>query len=266
MNEDHLIIGAGFLGTVLAKRLEGRVWSTRRKPISELLESQICLDVNQPETWNSLDRFKSVESLNVYCLIPPSKIDLTQLPQCLSKLKHCEVRRAILVSSTVVYGKAAREVDADSEVLLDSPRAEKQYAIEQVWKEQFASESSVVRLAGLYGIGRVIGQNSLLAGNAIGGDANGYLNLIHAEDAASLLQTISHQENTAASELGCDDMPVKRSEYYGKLAALLGVNAPEFVENSARGGNRFCSNTLTKQRTGWQPQYPNSLQAIEDLI
>lgn len=266
MNTNHLIIGAGFLGSVLAKKIENQVWITRRQPSLITKDAQICLDVNQPETWKNLQQLKSLESISLYCLIPPSKIDLAVFSEFLSTLDDYPIQKAILVSSTVVYGQEARIVDADSEVLIDSPRAEKQFAIEQAWQKQFAAKSCVLRLAGLYGLGRVIGQRGINEGDEIGGNPEGFLNLIHAEDAANLIQTVSKQENSSSVELGCDDTPVLRRDYYTKLAELLNAKPPSFSSNVTRGGNRICSNEITKRRTGWQPNYPDSLKAIVELI
>ena len=201
--------------------------------------------------------------MQVYCLVQRSRIDLTILPDFLNHLNSLPCRRCILVSSTVVYGSRERRVDADSEVEPDSERAERQYRIEQLWRSHLAN-AHIVRLAGLYGPGRVIGRQTIRNGEAVRGNADAWLNLVHVDDAASLVKQIASSDGAAEVELGCDGTPVKRKDYYGFLAESLNGPSPSFSGHGDRG--RRCDNRLTIERTGWQPRYTDYRQAISAIL
>ena len=126
--------------------------------------------------------------------------------------------------------------------------------------------TNIVRLAGLYGPGRVIGQAGISQGLKISGSPEAWLNLIHVDDAAALLQRIAEMEMPSLFELGCDGSPVRRKDYYAFLAKRLNVPLPEFNHEPSRGIGRRCDNTLTCKRTAWRPQYKNYQQGINDLI
>ena len=210
-------------------------------------------DLNKAETWHILDEIKS-QKLDLYVLVPPSQIDAESFAEFVSYLRKVPVHKAILASSTVVYGNSEREVDADSKVEIDSVRGERQYAVEQLWRK-LGVNTRIVRFAGLYGPGRIIGKGLVEKGESIPGLSEAWLNLIHVEDAAKLLIKVATAEYAQAVELGCDGKPVKRGEYYSDLARHLNCQPPVFLEDdSVRGRGRRCSNTLTIERTGWQPE------------
>ena len=266
----HLILGCGYLGRHLRQQLLGQpCWFTNRKmtaPVSAPEHRQLCLDINQADSWKALDELGTQRNMVACLMVPPGKIDPAVLPLFLDRLDRLSIKRRILVSSTVVFGQQERVVDADSNVLIDSERARRQYEIEQIWMQD-SEAAHVVRLAGIYGPGRIIGRQSIEDGATIPGNPDGWLNLIHVEDAASLLLQAARQEHVANFELGCDGTPRKRREYYTLLAECLRQPAPRFPsgqEQQPRG--RCCNNELTIARTGWLPQHTDLRQTLEFLI
>lgn len=267
-NTRHLIIGNGYLGSRLRNRLTvAKTWYSHRTSAAaeEGNTTALILDVNKPETWETMTAIAGETDVVAYMLIPPSRIDVAVLPRFLERLDRLPLKRRILASSTVVYGQAERMVDSDSMVLIDSERAHRQHAIENVWMQ--ASQACVVRLAGIYGPGRVIGLQTVRDRQVITGDAGAWLNLIHVDDAAALLHRIAELPATADFELGCDGMPLRRSDYYGMLAELQQLPAPEF-EAGQPGHNpgRRCNNELTIARTGWLPQHTDIRQTVSTII
>ena len=129
----------------------------------------------------------------------------------------------------------------------------------------------VVRLAGLYGPGRVIGMRPLRQGDAIGGDRRALLNLIHVEDAAALLMTVASVGSAASIELGADGRPIPRQEYYEHLARRLGTNVTWSESGTGYGAGRAratraCDIRLTCARTGWHPHYGDFRAVLDALI
>lgn len=257
----HLIIGCGYLGKRLLALLEDQTcWFTNRSQTS--YAHSFLLDINDESTWNNLDILSDEKALIIYCMVPPSQIDLTLFPSFIHRVNSLNTSRCILISSTVVYGNTDRVVDADSDVELDSDRAKRQYQIEQDWLES-NEESCVVRLAGLYGPDRIIGRNTILQGETIKGDPDGWLNLIHVDDAATLVKRIAEMDEPEIIELGCDGVPIKRKDHYAFVAETLDKPLPDFdIEGQERGIGRRCDNKLTIERTGWQPEFKNFKEGL----
>ena len=272
MNSINLIIGCGYLGRRLLPLLHDQhCWYTHRSEnlsgrIEQANTHQLVLDINDKESWRNINLLSETMEVIIYFMVPPSQIDGTLFPDFIQQLNQLDIKRSILVSSTVVYGNVDRIVDASSEVKIDSERAERQYDIEQAWLENMET-GTVIRLAGLYGPDRVIGRSVIINNQTINGDPDGWLNLIHVDDAAQLVKRIGEMDNSESIELGCDGNPVKRREYYSFLAEQLNQAPPTFSHDSnARGLGRRCDNSVTVSRSGWQPIHVDFRKAVTDLI
>ena len=84
--------------------------------------------------------------------------------------------------------------------------------------------SAILRLGGLYGPGRVPYLDQLRAGESIPAPSVGWLNLIHVDDAATIVvavdQWLASRESSDAPHVFCvsDGAPVQRRDYYGEVA------------------------------------------------
>lgn len=261
----HFIIGCGYLGKQLLTLLGNQIcFFTTRSPPSN--PHSIFIDINNRDSWDNLRVLSEEQGLVIYFMVPPSQIDLKIFPEFLKKLSKLKIQRCVLVSSTVVYGNSDRVVDADSKVEIDNERAQRQYQIEQEWIVNL-NNAFIVRLAGIYGPKRIIGKTQIMQSEAIKGDPDGWLNLIHVDDAANLLKRGCELEQPEQIELGCDGTPIKRKEYYNFLAKQLNQDSANFSQNvTSRGTGRRCDNKITIERTGWQPQYTDFRQALVKLI
>ena len=270
--EAYVIIGCGYLGHRLKNLLQGHTcYFTRRTATdvdanSDNAHSNLLLDINQPDSWSSLQSLQNEQNIIAYIMVPPSKIDIDGFPLFLQQLDSLPLARRILISSTVVYGQAERDVDADSEVMIDNQRAERQYQIEQLWMQQ-CEQACVLRLAGIYGPGRIIGKRVINEQQRINGNARAWLNLIHVDDAARLSLCLAGLPQPAAYELGCDGNPLLREDYYACLAELLKRPAPEFeTSDMINGRGRRCSNAVTVARTGWRPVYTDIKNNLSEIL
>ena len=262
-----LIVGAGYLGRVVARRLlrQGTAVSlvTRNPDRASALTQALgvpcdALDLGDPNCAPRLAALAAKAS-NALFLLPPSGCvgtDGSLQPLVTACAALASVPRAVLSSSTAVYGDhAGAVVDAETACQPAGERSARLLAIEQGWLAQ--PGRALVRLAGLYGPGRVIGQAGLLAGAPVAGDPDGWLNLLHVEDAATLLLACLRDEGAAAIELGSDGRPCTRRAYYAHLAAQLGLDVPRFTggESPRGAGSRRCDPASTRRRTGWMPGY-----------
>ncbi|MGH8671100.1 MAG: NAD-dependent epimerase/dehydratase family protein [Burkholderiales bacterium] len=283
-------MGCGFLGRVLARRLRAAGYAVfgtvRRASASDALVQDgvvpLIVDVSRPATFGTLrSLLDATRPLRVFYLVPPGTTAPGSTPDAdhkangitpvVEKLCTSPLHRAVLASSTGVYGETkGHSVSAETPVTPVSARAQRLFAIEQAWLG-LGSAARIVRLAGLYGPGRVIGLTALRAGRPIGGDPDGLLNLIHVDDAAALLQTVAECEGAGTFELGSDGNPIQRADYYGYLAEKLGVNCRFSAQGDTnaygrRSASRSCDNSSTRARTRWVPRYPDFRIALDGLL
>lgn len=141
------------------------------------------------------------------------------------------VQRLIFISSTGVYGQLGGvKVNEDSatEPTTDAGRAA--LAAEQAVREHpLGRRSIVLRLAGLYGPGRIPRRAGLLSGDPVAADPHSFLNLIHVDDAARVVLAAESHAKLPRVFLVSDGNPVRRGEFYRELARLAGAEPPKFV-------------------------------------
>lgn len=142
------------------------------------------------------------------------------------------VDRFLYVSSTGVYGHVSgAAVDENSRCQPTREGGQACLAAEQVLQQsRFGSRAVIVRLAGLYGPGRIPRALDIAAGRPIDAPAEGWLNLIHVEDAARIVLLAEQRARPPRTYVVSDGAPVERAEYYAELARLLGAPPPKFVK------------------------------------
>ena len=286
-----MIVGCGFLGRVLAARLRGAaftVYGTFHHPAAEVeLEAigvrPLWFDADDPRLLSSLHRVPAETSFDIYYLIPPGPAGghddhkaqrrFDGMNALLRTLGAFPVRRAVLCSSTAVYGDSrGASVSADTPPQPRDARAGFLFEIERRWLDS-GLPARVVRLAGLYGPGRIVGLSVLRRGEPIGGDPDALLNLIHVDDAATLMMTVAASASAAVVELGSNGRPIRRRDYYEYLAASLGVTVhwadPATGVGYAAGRGRVsraCDIRPTCARTGWQPIHTDFRATLQALL
>lgn len=139
--------------------------------------------------------------------------------------------RLIYISSTGVYGTAEGDwVDEETPPQPAREGGKASLAAEQVLRSHpLGSRSVILRLAGIYGPGRVPRAADLQAGRPIDAPAEGWLNLIHVEDAARIVLLAAEQSTVPNLYCVSDGSPAKRGDYYRELARLLAAPEPQFV-------------------------------------
>lgn len=141
------------------------------------------------------------------------------------------VLRFLYISSTGVYGQVAgSEVDENSPCQPTREGGQACLAAEDTLRtSRFADRAIVLRLAGIYGPGRIPRSADLLAGKPIDAPAAGWLNLIHVEDAAAIVLLAERHVPLPSLYVVSDGQPVIRGDYYRELARLLGAPLPRFT-------------------------------------
>lgn len=291
-----LIVGCGYLGSELAKRLlaERRtVYATTRtqakaRQLAGLGLRPMLVHVTQPVTLAAIRPALQEPLLDVFYMVPPGRpgrspsprqVVLGGIAHMVKTLRQANVRKAVLVSSTAVYGQQGGcHVDADTPPDPIDERGKLLLEGEKLWLAA-GEQYHVVRLAGIYGPNRIVGLRAVRENAPLVGNPANLLNLIHVHDAAELLLCVAAAPEAGRVELGCDGHPVQRGEYYDYLAKQLGVAPPRVLDDLAaafelglnisrlkRASSKALDNIRTCQRTGWTPQYPNFRVGLSTLL
>jgi nucleoside-diphosphate-sugar epimerase len=189
------------------------------------------------------------------------------------------VGHVLYVSSTGVYGQSdgswvdesspTEPVAAGGQVTLDAERALRT-ACGAPGK---TCRLTVLRLAGIYGPGRLIARvDQLRGGAAIAGDPQAWLNLIHVDDAARVLVAVAATDRPISSTLlVCDDRPVTRGEFYSAVAFGVGAPPPVFDPEATAGRrtsglNKRCRNARMHAELGIDLDHPDAVAALPAVI
>jgi len=145
------------------------------------------------------------------------------------------VGRFLYISSTGVYGQVTGdEVDEDSPCQPTREGGRACLAAEELLRASpLADRTIILRLAGIYGPDRIPRSKDLLAGLPIDAPSDGWLNLIHVDDAARIVLLAERRAQPPKLYVVSDGQPVIRGNYYRELARLLGAPPPRFVEPPA---------------------------------
>ena len=251
---DLLVVGAGTLGARVAADWRGAftdatvVGETRSDARHEALQAAGVVPRRRDGAPD--DRFP-----NVLFAVPPSA-----LPDRDPARYRAEAERAVrlwngdgrlvMTSSTAVYAVADGGWCAEGAPLVASPRTEGLLAAEA---PVLAAGGCVVRLAGLYDATR--GPHRVyLRTKRSPRRPDGWLNLVHYDDAAALCRCVLEAGVPGEVYMGCDGAPLRRQELVAQaVAAGLAGEGVEFTGREGPLGRR-CDNTATRRALGWAPR------------
>lgn len=237
-----LILGCGYLGRRIAAlwRAQGDdVWATTRsRERFADFEAQgwrpVLFDVTRSDTSQTLpaaqtvvyavgfDRSAGVEMRTIY--VDGLRRALDALPDT--------VERVIYISSTGVYGQNDGSV-VDEESPTEPTRTGGQVVLEaerELMQHPLGQRAIILRLAGIYGPGRLPRLDAIRAGEPLVTPRDGFLNLIHVEDAARIVLLAEQFAAQPRMYLVSDGHPVKRRTFYEEISRRLGLKKPAFIE------------------------------------
>jgi nucleoside-diphosphate-sugar epimerase len=128
-------------------------------------------------------------------------------------------------------------------------------------------------MAGIYGPGRVPRRRELEAGQPIHAPGEGYLNLIHVDDAAAAIMLAERHPATPAIYCVADGQPARRRQYYEELARLVDAPPPIFEkpgpDSPARyriGSSKRVSNRRMLAQLGCPLKYPSYREGLAAIV
>lgn len=275
MSEKVLLAGCGDLGLRVAQLLLARddeVWALRRHPPCEdrsgirwiagdLTSAQVCRDL--PSGISQLVYLPTPDRRDASAY---REIFVDGLRHTLDMLGPDTLQRALLVSSTAVYGEQEGGwVDEDT---LPQPQGFNGAVLLEAekWLGKCVAAPVVLRLAGLYGPGRMQLLERLRGGHVcVPRTKPHWANRIHVDDAAAAVAHLLQHACPAQLYLGADDTPLPLHVLYDHLAATIG--APTVAEGPAPAGvgSKRLSNARLR-RTGWVPRWPDAREGYAALI
>lgn len=196
----------------------------------------------------------------------------------LASALHTRVGHVVYISSTSVYGQSDGSwVDEASptDPTTDGGRLtrEAERALQELCRApESACPLTILRLAGIYGPGRLIARvDQLRAGTPVAGASDAWLNLIHVDDAVQCIAAAAEGRHASQTILVCDDRPLTRGEFYSAVAREVGAPPPTFDPSSTAGRrtsglNKRCSNTRMHSELRVELRHPDAVTALPAVV
>lgn len=283
----RLIVGCGYLGARVARRWldagdEVHVLARtsdraeeRRKAgyvahIADVLDPASLADLPAADTVlvaYGFDRGAGRSILEVYA---------DGLSHLLAALPS-SVGRLIYVSSTGVYGaQTGATVDESSPChpLREGGRACLE-AEQRLLAHPLGERSIRLRLAGIYGPGRVPFLEALRSGRPVPTPADSWLNLIHVDDAATITTLVAERAPAPSLYVVSDGAPVRRRDFYQEIARRIGGPPPEFVspdpdsaqaQRAAGGGDKRVDASRLFRELNPVLAFPTYREGLSDCL
>lgn len=274
MSERILIAGCGDLGERVAYLLLARgdeVFALRRHPPDRDDGIRwLSADLTRAETLGALPgRITRLVFLPAPQAREPDiyrAVFLDGLRNVLDALDTTTLKRVLFVSSSAVYGEHG---DAwVNETTLPSPpgfNGRVLWEAEQ-WLMSRPIEAVVLRLAGLYGPGRMQLVERLRAGQARAPrEHRHWANRIHVDDAAAAIVHLLSLRNPQSVYVGVDDTPLPLDVLYGDLAMMLGTSPVPNGPAPVGIGSKRLSNARLKA-SGFRFHWPDVREGYAELI
>ncbi|MFK7904343.1 MAG: SDR family oxidoreductase [Chitinophagales bacterium] len=261
-NKTISIIGCGWLGLPLALHLQQKGFTikgstTSPSKIENLEQKNIQAYLLQLQDDGILPMeqkqyLKDLLKADILIFnIPPGRRNPNVEASFLAKIKTLTdaieaspLQKIIFVSATSVYPLQNRMV---TELDAKNPSKASGKALlqaEQALQNIQNTETTVLRLAGLYGPNRAPGR--FLAGRQNLANGEGRVNLVHLQDCIEVISGVIQQEKWGEVYNVCSDEHPTREVFYTAAAKNLGLSVPTFAVNSPA---KYCmvSNKKVKQ-------------------
>lgn len=281
----RLVFGCGYLGgrVALAWRAKGLEVaavtrsSKRAEEFSRAGIRPIVADVARPETLLNLPAAETVLYSVGYdprAGLPRRAVTVDGLLNVLEALDR-RSGRLIYTSSTGVMGDHRGDwVDESAECR--PIREAGRFGLEAerlLCGHRLGSRAIIMRLAGLYGLGRIPKLADVAAGRPVGAPEDAFLNLIHVDDAAIAILAAESKAVPPRTYLVSDGSPTRHREFYREIARCLGAAPPEFTAPAPGSraaaavlGNKRVSNRRMLEELGVELRFPSFREGLAAIL
>lgn len=273
----RLIVGCGYLGERLASRwlaAGSRVWGLVRTPsrlarLSAAGVEPIVADVAAPLPLPALPEVDTVVwavGFDRTAGRSYREVHVDGLRRLLDALAGNP--RLIFVSSTGVWGRVdGQRVDEATPPHPDREAGRVLLEAEALLGGHPKGRGTVLRLAGIYGPGRLPRIDDLRASRPLEADPDSWLNLIHVDDAAAVVIAVADHAGPGPLYVVSDGRPVRRRDFYARLADLVGSPPPNWIPPAAdaRGGDKRVDPRRLFAEIGPAFSHPDAIAALAGI-
>ncbi len=230
------IVGLGWLGMPLAKHFLSKghsVIGTKLNPTGAKTQQEeleiVKLEWSDSEALQILESLVSQVDVVLFNLPPKAlgKEDVAiKFEDFAEVVNVSNTKRAILVSSSGVFGNVIGEVDENTPPQPVSSSGVLLTQLEHIWKQCLGKKSIVVRPGGLIGPDRH--PVNFLSGRVGVKGPNEPVNLVHLDDLIGLLFQVAIRDNNLPIYHAVASNHPTRKAYYCDMAVKLGLPIPEF--------------------------------------
>ena len=281
-NPSRLIVGCGYLGQRVARRWiqsGSTVFATTRSAANaDILSSEnihpIIGDVTATEgSPKFLSDLPEVDTIlwavgfDRNANASYHDVHVTGLLHILEQIPNTP--RVIFISSTGVWGnETADDVDESTPACPTREAGRVLLEAEAVLKRHPKGPGIALRLAGIYGPDRLPRVSDILENKPIPADPDSWLNLIHVDDAASVICDITELPSPESLYVVSDTTPIRRKEWYSSLAQFTNSPPPRWAVEATRlrGGNKRINSSRIWNAIQKQPDHPNAIDAMRILL
>ncbi|WP_299083493.1 NAD-dependent epimerase/dehydratase family protein [uncultured Paraglaciecola sp.] len=261
------VVGCGWLGLPLALSLQKgghKIVATSRSAAGCLRLDSHGFSTVQFELGAALSLQKFAPIFNCKLLIlniPFSKKNssysefFSGIQEFLQQAKRLHIKQVIFISTTSVYGEQQGIVTENSPVQPNTLSGKVNLAVEKWLQQNFGSQSSIIRLAGLIGGKRH--PINFLAGKTELAAPNKAVNLIHQVDVIQSIESIIHKDLWGHRLVLCAKEHPSRQDYYTWAAKRLGLTAPEFIQEQVKSTSKLIDASASIKKLGIQLKYPS---------
>ena len=271
------IVGCGYVGSEVVRQApdDWKLWALSRSAerAAELSNNRLKVVVGDWLNPSTLDDLPEVDVILVS--VPHRPVDPHEdqthcvgLKSVLASFRGWQ--KLIYLSTTGVYGECESEV-VDEQTPVSPTRVGPSIAVKaEEWLSSNVDSArfTTLRLAGIYGPGRVPLAAKLRAGEPLAVPANGYLNLAHVTDISGMIWHLATHQMQDSRYVFSDGKPVQREEFYRYLAECCGVQNPQFTQPDPsdsrvrRATSKRINPTKILDETGFELTYPDYRSGI----
>ena len=256
------ILGCGWLGLPLAKKLLGNDYEVKGSTTSESkLEvfknvgiSPFLIKLEENEITGNLESFLANTAVLIVDIPPKlrgnNKENFVQkIKNLIPFVENSKVEKVLFVSSTSVYGDTfpIQELDEESALNPDTESGKQLVEVEKLLQFNENFQTTVVRFGGLIGPER--NPAAFLAGKENVANPNAPINFIHQEDCIGIICAMLRQVENETWNWNDTFNAVtpnhpNRENYYTEKALEMNLKVPTFVKDPISIGKKISSKKL----------------------
>jgi nucleoside-diphosphate-sugar epimerase len=232
------ILGCGWYGLALAKALvaEGVAVNGSTTSPDKLATLQaegivpFMIDLSVDNTTLNSDFFTC--DVMVIAIPPKSRSGegaeyVHKLQRVIDAVHQHQLKKVILISSTGVYSEQNKELNELSDPKPNTPSGVILFEAEELFRQQTAFETTIIRFGGLIGPGRDPGR--FFAGKKEIPNGLAPVNMIHQDDCVGLTMAVLAKDVFGYTLNACTPHHPPKSAFYTQAAAKAGLEQPEFI-------------------------------------